>query len=228
MLDVNSTVTGDHADPDFWPGARYELKANREGADREDVTFRVTFGEADPTGGQTFQLHVLTGADAADDAATGQLLVEGRTGQAASGESVQVWTGRAADAFYFDLSLLEPVSSAVTSGTALNLSEWKPEQAENTFGGTSVASIVIQVPHGYAGLAQGTRVAVWAATKLSDGSGGGVRPGAGAGADTRRPAVRGRDAGDVQQGGTQRPRSRRQRARGDALASHRAQRCPPG
>ena len=172
VLDVNSTVTGEHADPDFWPGARYEVKAHRDGAEREDVTFRVTFGEADPAGGQTFQLHVLTGAQAADDAAPGDLLVGGRTGQAASGGPVQIWAGRASDPFYFDLSVLEPVSSSVTGGTALDLSQWRPEEAENTFAGTSVASIVLEVPHGYVGLSVGTRVATWAATKLSDGSGG--------------------------------------------------------
>ena len=78
----------------------------------------------------------------------------------------------ASDPFYFDLSVLEPVSSSVTGGTALDLSQWRPEEAENTFAGTSVASIVLEVPHGYAGLSVGTRVATWAATKLSDGSGG--------------------------------------------------------
>ena len=172
VLDVNTTVTGEHAEPDFWPGARYELKAHRDGAEREDFTFRITFGEPEADGIQTYQLHVLEGAQAADDAATGELLLDGRTGQAATAQSVQMWAGRAADPFYFDLSLLEPVSSAVTGGTALDLSKWQPENAENTFGDTSVASIVLEVPHGYAGLSVGTRVAVWAATKLPDGSGG--------------------------------------------------------
>ena len=69
VLDVNSTVTGKHAEPDFWPGARYDLKVHLDGAAREGVTFRVTFGEADPAGGQACRLNWLTGADAADDAA---------------------------------------------------------------------------------------------------------------------------------------------------------------
>ena len=172
VLDVNTTVTGSHASPDFWPGARYELKANVGGSDREQVTFRVTFGEAGPAGAQPFELHVLTGADASDDTATGELVLSGRTGEAVSAKDVQVWAGRAADPFYFDLSLLDPVSSSVTGSTALDLSGWKPEAAENTFGDTSVASIVLDVPHGYGGLTAGTWVQVWAATKLSDRSGG--------------------------------------------------------
>ena len=172
VLDVNSTVTGKHAEPDFWPGARYNLKVHLDGAEREGVTFRVTFGEADTGGGQAFQLHLLTGADAADDDADGELVVEGHTGHATGANSVQVWAGRAADPFYFDLSLLQPVSSSVTGGTALDLSKWRPAEAENTFGGTSVASIVVEVQHGYAGLSAGTRVDVWASTTLSDGAGG--------------------------------------------------------
>ena len=172
VLDVNSTVTGDHADPDFWPGARYNLKIHLNGAEREGVTFRVTFGEADTGGGQAFQMHLLVGADAADDAADGELVVEGRTDHATAADLVKVWAGRIADPFYFDLSLLELVSSSVTGGTALDLSKWRPAQAENTFSGTSVASIVVEVPHGYAGLSAGTRVDVWASTTLSDGSGG--------------------------------------------------------
>lgn len=172
ILDVNSTVTGKHASPDFWPGARYDLKVHLNGAAREDVTFRVTFGEADPAGEQGFTLNLLTGTDAADDGAEGELIVQGRTGQAAGVGSVQLWAGRAADPFYFDLSLLEPVSSSVTGGTALDLSTWRPAEAKNTFGGSSVASIVLEVEHGYAGLTVGTQVAVWAATTLSDGAGG--------------------------------------------------------
>ena len=171
VLDVNSTVTGQHAEPDFWPGARYNLKAHLDGAEREGVTFRMTFGEAATDGGQVFQLHLLTGADAADDDADGELVVEGVTGHATAADSVQVWAGRAADPFYFDLALLPPVSSSVTGGTALDLSTWRPAQAKNTFGETSVASIVVEVQHGYAGLSAGTRVDVWASTALSDGSG---------------------------------------------------------
>lgn len=172
VLDVNSTVTGAHADPDFWPGARYDLKVHLDGAEREDVTLRVTFGDADPDGEQDYRLHLLTGADATDDNAQGRLVAEGRTGQVAEADSVKVWAGRAADPFYLDLAVLGPVSSSITGGTALDLSSWRPEEAANTFANTSVASIVVEVPHGYAGLSVGTQVGVWAATTLSNGSGG--------------------------------------------------------
>ena len=168
VLAVNSTVTGSHADPDFWPGARYELKAHLDGSAHEQVTYRVTFGEPE-SAGQSLRLEVLTGDDASQDAAEGALVVEGQTGQVAEASGIRVWAGRAADPFFFDLSLLEPVSTSVREGSALDLSGWDPEKAENTFGGTTVASIVIEVPHGQHGLSAGATAGVWAATKLKDG-----------------------------------------------------------
>lgn len=171
VLDVNSTVTGEHADPDFWPGARYELKAHLAGSEREQATYRLTFGE--PTeGGQSLRLEVLTGEAASQDAAEGALVLEGQTGQvtgAAGG--LRVWAGRVVDPFFFDLSLLEPVSTSVREGSALDLSKWDPAKAENTFGGTSVASIVLEIPHGLHGLSAGVSAGLWAATKLKDGDG---------------------------------------------------------
>ncbi len=172
VLDVNSNVNGSVATPDFWPGAHYEVKVARGESLREDLTLRVVFGEPDTDGGQAYRLHVLTGEQAAGGAGDGEVLLEGRTGHAASGGGVQAWTGRARDPFFFDLSLLEPVSSAVTGGTALDLSGWDPSAAENTFGDKTVASIVLEVPLGVAGLDAGTAVSVWAVTRLSDGEGG--------------------------------------------------------
>lgn len=171
VLDVNSDVNGKVASPDFWPGARYEFHLRTEDAQQESLTLRVVFGEPEADG-QSVRLEALTGADAARDAASGELLFEGRTGQPVTVNGIRLWAGRAQDPFYFDLSLLEPISSAVTGGTAPDLSEWDPANAENTFGGKTVASIVLVVPHGYAGLTPGTRVAVWAATKIADGDGG--------------------------------------------------------
>lgn len=172
VLDVNSTVTGSSATPDFWPGAHYEVKVATGDGLREDLTLRLVFGEPEADGGQSYRLHVLTGEQAGGHDAEGEVLLEGSTGSTASGGGVQAFAGRASDPFYFDLSLLEPVSAAVTGGTALDLSGWDPAKAENTFADTTVASIVLEVPLGFAGLDAGVRAAVWAVTELSDGEGG--------------------------------------------------------
>src|ERR1700752_4422237 len=50
IMNVNSTVNGSSARPDFHPEARYEFKVHHDGADYEDLTYRVAFGEADSSG----------------------------------------------------------------------------------------------------------------------------------------------------------------------------------
>jgi hypothetical protein len=172
VMDVNSTVNGLHSEPGFHPEARYEFKVHVNGADLEDLTYRVSFGEADADGRQELQLHALTGRDAREDSAAGELLLDGRTGQTAEGPGTRLWAGRIGDSFYIDLSLLGMVNAAVRSGTALDLSDWRPENAQNSFAETTVDTIVLEVSHQHPQLRPGTRIGVWAATKLATDSGG--------------------------------------------------------
>lgn len=172
VMDVNSTVNGLHSEPGFHPEARYEFKIHVDGADHEELTYRVTFDEADADGRQPLRLHVLAGGDAGEDAATGEPLLEGRTREAVTGPDVRLWAGRIGDWFYIDLSLLGMVNSAVRAGTALDLSGWRPENAQNSFADTTVDSIVLEVSHQQPRLQPGARIGVWAATKLATDSGG--------------------------------------------------------
>jgi hypothetical protein len=172
VMDVNSTVNGLHSEPGFHPEARYEFKIHSDGADFEDLTYRVSFGDADADGRQGLQLHALTGGDARADAATGDRVLEGRTGETATGPDTRLWAGRIGDWFYIDLSLLGTVNSAVRNGTALDLSGWRPENAQNSFANTTVDSIVLEVSHRHTQLRPGSRLGVWAATKLATDSGG--------------------------------------------------------
>jgi hypothetical protein len=89
-----------------------------DGAGYEALTYRVSFGEADSDGRQTLQLHALTGDDAREDAASGSLVLEGRTGEPASQGGTRIWAGRIGDPFYIDLDLLSTVNGAVKAGTA--------------------------------------------------------------------------------------------------------------
>lgn len=172
VMDVNSTVNGLHSEPGFHPEARYEFKVHFDGADVEDLTYRVSFGDADADGRQPVQLHALTGGDAREDSATGDRVLEGRTGETATGPDTRLWAGRIGDWFYIDLSLLDRVNSAVRNGTALDLSGWRPENAQNSFADTTVDSIVLEVSHQHARLRPGARLGVWAATRLATDSGG--------------------------------------------------------
>ncbi|WP_432826798.1 DUF4331 family protein [Dactylosporangium sp. CA-092794] len=172
VMDVNSNITGAYAEPGFHPEARYEFKVHPGDADFETLTYRCSFGPPGPDGRQPLRLHVLSGAEAREDLAEGELLLEGRTGETVTGPDVRIWAGRVADAFYIDLSLLAMVNSAVHDGAALDLSAWRPERAENSFDGTTVDSIVLEVSHEQAQLHPGTRIGVWCATKLATDAGG--------------------------------------------------------
>ncbi|HUN36196.1 MAG TPA: DUF4331 family protein [Trebonia sp.] len=172
VMDVNSNVNGLHSEPGFHPEARYEFKVHFDGADIETLTYRVSFGEPGSDGRQPLALHSLTGHRAREDSAHGDLVLEGRTGEPVAAGDVRLWAGRIADSFYIDLSLLSLINGAVATGTAPDLSGWQPGQASNSFAGTTVDSIVLEISHSHRQLRPGSRVGVWCATKLATDAGG--------------------------------------------------------
>ena len=172
VMDVNSTITEPNVKPGFHPEARYEFKVHRNGAAFEDLTYRVSFAPAGEDGSQAVMVHELDGDDAVRDTATGTLLVEGRTGQAAGDTNVRLWAGRISDSFYIDLSLLFKINAAVKDGSAPDLSAWHPQEATNSFAGTTVESIVLAVSHQNRALPAGAPIGVWCATKLATDAGG--------------------------------------------------------
>jgi hypothetical protein len=171
-MDANSTITGPDVQPGFHHEARYEFKVHFDGAEFEDLTYRVSLGEPDADGRQPLQLHALTGSEAREDSATGELVLEGRTGEPASRDGTRMWAGRIGDPFYIDLSLLAMVNTPVKNGTAVDLSAWHPEDAKNSFAGTTVESIVLEVSDQHPQLRPGARIGVWCATKLATDAGG--------------------------------------------------------
>jgi hypothetical protein len=172
IMDVNSTITGPDVQRGFHPRARYEFKVHFDGADFEALTYRVSFGEGDSDGRQAVQVQALTGDEAREDTAAGTLVVEGQTGEPASEGDTRIWAGRIADPFYIDLSLLGIVNAAVKNGTAVDLSAWRPQDAQNSFADTTVESIVLEVSHQHPQLRAGARIGVWCATKLATDAGG--------------------------------------------------------
>jgi len=172
IMDVNSNVNGLFSEPGFHPEARYEFKVHLDGSDFEALTYRVSFGEAGSDGRQDLRLHAITGGQAREDSADGELVLEGRTGETASGDGTRIWAGRIGDSFYIDLSLLAIVNGAIANGTAPDLSAWRPENAQNSFASTHVDSIVLEVSHQHPQLRPGARTGVWCATKLATDAGG--------------------------------------------------------
>ncbi len=172
VMDVNSNVNGLFTEPGFHPEARYELKVHFDGARYEELTYRVSFGDADPDGRQALRLHALTGAQARADDAAGELVLDGTTGEAASSGGTRIWAGRITDSFYIDLSLLAIINGAVKNGSPVDLSGWRPAEAQNSFANTHVDSIVLEVSQQHPQLRPGARIGVWCATKLATDAGG--------------------------------------------------------
>jgi Domain of unknown function (DUF4331) len=172
IMDVNSTITGPDVQHGFHPEARYELKIHLDGGEFEELTYRVSFGEPDPTGRQALHLNVLTGEDARDDSATGTLILDGQTGASAGMNDTRIWAGRIRDPFYIDLAQLGTVNAAFKNGTAVDRSAWHAADAQNSFADTTVESIVIEVSHQHPQLHSGARIGVWCATKLATDAGG--------------------------------------------------------
>jgi hypothetical protein len=167
IMDVNSDVNGLHSEPGFHPEARYEFKVHFDGTDYEELTYRMSFGPADSGGQQDLEVHMLTGSDARKDSAVGQPLLRGRTGETAAADGTRVWAGKVSDSFYIDLSLLAIVNGAVAKGTAPDLASWNPKKAKNSFAGTTVRTIVLEVPHSHPQLRPGAEAGVWCTTKLA-------------------------------------------------------------
>jgi Domain of unknown function (DUF4331) len=172
IMDVNSTITGPDVQRGFHPEARYEFKVHFDGGEFEELTYRVSFGQPDPTGRQALQLHALAGDEARDDKATGTLVLDGQTGASAGMNDTRLWAGRIRDPFYIDLEQLGTVNAAFKKGTAVDRSAWHAADAKNSFADTTVESIVIEVSHQHPQLHTGAHIGVWCATKLATDAGG--------------------------------------------------------
>ncbi|NYF57334.1 DUF4331 family protein [Micromonospora purpureochromogenes] len=172
VMDVNSSVTRADIKRGFHHEARYEFKIHFNGADLEELTYRVAFGEPDADGRQALTLHALTSTEARSDAATGELVVQGRTGEVVSSDVLRLWAGRITDPFYIDLDQLATVNDAFKNGAKLDRSKWRPENAKNSFAGTTVESIVLEVSHDEPMLRDGSQIGVWCTTKLATDAGG--------------------------------------------------------
>ena len=132
----------------------------------------MSFGEPDADGRQSLQLHALTGADARDDSATGELVLEGRTGETATADSIRLWAGRITDSFYIDLSLLAKVNAAVRTAprrTCPMAAGGREEQLRRHHRRRRSCS---RSPTTSRCCGPGPRIGVWAATKLATDAGG--------------------------------------------------------
>jgi hypothetical protein len=145
----------------FRSDALYEFVLASDGGTREDIAFRVTLTQPDPTGNQ--QIRVLRADGAAAQHGTEEaLLGEGHTGEAFPlGAGGLAWAGLAADPFTADGIALARFLAGLAAG------QYDPgvftSSPSNIFAGRDVTAIALQIPDTDL---DGTRIAVWARISL--------------------------------------------------------------
>ncbi|GAA4669309.1 MULTISPECIES: DUF4331 family protein [Amycolatopsis] len=170
VIDVSHSL-GEPPVPGFHPEGMYEFKIDLDGDAVEDVTYRLVFAERDSSGDQRYSVRKITGTDARDPFAGGDLIAEGTTGGEVRGRGGErLWAGKAGDPFWIEPTVLHAVGHAVQDGTRVELGAWTPAEAVNLFAGHTVHSIVLELPDTEFG--EGQRIGVWAVASLQTDAGG--------------------------------------------------------
>lgn len=160
ILTVNP-FAGQQSPVTFHPAGIYEFKLDADGDGWEEISYRITFGEADTEGKQPFELRRAEGT-AAQMGRDGDLLAASQTGAAAPlAGGGRVWIGLAADPFFGNGEGLDRFSQALAIEDHFDLHAF--DDAENSFHRQSVTGIVLELPDAHLGSAV---VRVWATTSL--------------------------------------------------------------
>jgi hypothetical protein len=175
VMNLNNSIAGADAPKGFHPEARYEFRIDTNGDAVEDLVYRLTFEPRNDEGSQLLALRRLTGVEAREPANPGTLLLAGTTEHMiGDADGLRLWAGLASDPFYIDLTVLKAVGAAFEHGTAVDLAGWNPATAANLFAGTTVQSIVLEVPDAdFDGLLGPDRqIGVWGMSILATDAGG--------------------------------------------------------
>jgi hypothetical protein len=145
VVNVCHSFGPDISMPGFHPETEgmYEFKIDLNGDAVEDITYRVTFSERDPSDGQDFELRRIEGMTATDVFAVGTPVLKGHTGTSAQGTAgAHMWCGKA----------------------------WESGQSSS---GASLCSFVLELPDiALTPRAADDRIGVWAVTWLATDAGG--------------------------------------------------------
>lgn len=174
VINVCHSLGGDIPAPGFHPEGRYEFKIDLDGDAVEEITYRITFADRDAGGHQPFELRRISAAAAADPAEVGSPVLVGTTDAVAtSPDGTRLWAGQAGDPFWIEPNVLHAVGHAFQDGTTVDLGDWTPADATNLFAGTTVYSIVLEVPNDDLNpRAADDRIGVWAVASLATDAGG--------------------------------------------------------
>ena len=160
----------------FRPSALYEFKIDKNGDAVADIAYRVRFGAvvslADGAVSQSFEIRRATGAAAKTHEWTGTRIAIGRTTPAKRAPRVAALAGGGAafagirdDPFYFDLVGFTQFKTKLLAGST-DLSELLGGfTGTDTFVGTNVSAIVLNVPNSAVG-GVGRNIGLWATVSI--------------------------------------------------------------
>jgi hypothetical protein len=165
----------------FRPGALYEIKVDTTGDAIADVAYRLRFGKVttrdDGTVDQAVQLRRATGAAADRTEWSGMVVANGRTTEAGASPVVRAVTGGGKlfagprdDPFFFDLPGFVQFKQQLLAGSTDLGVLLGGFTGADTFAGTNVSAIVLELPDARLG-GGGRTVGVWATTALWQGGG---------------------------------------------------------
>lgn len=194
VLNVNPlTSPADSEGARFRQGALYEIKIDTNGDARADIAYRIKFNKlkkfGDGTNSQTYRILRATGAAARRSEWSGVQVARGTTsryGKAVREADIRgggrAFAGPRDDPFFFDLVGFQHLKSRLlngqldlgTAGDTANCDLADDDAAANllscftgtdTFAGTNVSSIVLNLPNSRIG-GKGNTVGVWATTAM--------------------------------------------------------------
>lgn len=153
--------------------AHYSVRVSRAGTTTPDLCFRATFGMPIPLlgGVQPMTLTMLTGRDADNEDAVGQILGVGLTGAEALDlkRGVRFFAGSCGDPFFIDPHVIGAAETAINNRAKIDLSGYDPANPVNLFAGTNVMAIVIEVPKTLTGTRE---IACWSDVRIPADAGG--------------------------------------------------------
>jgi hypothetical protein len=142
IMNCSHSLAGKDVARGFHPDGRYEFKIDGNGDAVEDLTYRLTFGERDARGVQTYEVRRLVGRDAGG----GGVIGRGRTDETIElAGNGRAWVGEAGDPFWIEPDVLHAVGHAFQDGAKIDLSAWERAAAKNPFAGHTVFSIVLEI-----------------------------------------------------------------------------------
>ncbi len=139
-------LAGEVSPTTFRAGALYDFKIDTNADVIEDLDYRVTFGEPDPSGIQRIEVRRMEGRAATEYDSNGRLIAEGNTNEIIPiVDGGRMWTGLVADPFFFNLGAFGQFAKLITEENRFDPSVF--DTAENALAGHNVTAIVLELPH---------------------------------------------------------------------------------